>query len=39
MDEWVKFDKTSLPEKKNFIATYKYEKYYRCRLHAWKNSL
>ena len=34
MDEWEKFNKTSLPEKEEF-----YRRFYRCRLHARKKSL
>ena len=38
MDDWEKFNETTLPEKEEFLAI-EYERYYRCRLHAYKKSL
>ena len=40
MDDWVKFNETSLPEKEEFNRNLnmEYGRYYTCKLHVCKNS-
>ena len=39
MDNWEKVNETTLPKKAKFHRNLNMEEIYRCRLHAWKNSL
>ena len=39
MDEWEKFNQTTLPVNKIILEKLKYGRYYRCRLHACQKSL
>ena len=39
MDDWEKFNETTLPEKEKFCSNLNHTRYYRSALQAWRKSL